>query len=341
MTLITGKNNTGKSSVLEALQLYTQNAAPEIIYNILTSREEYIRGMEKDSPISDIENEFHVSALFHGFPSLFEDFKPIDIATSGKFGSKHLRLQIGRVADKVSLEGQKKLFANKEGFFEENLETLALIARTEKEQFSWLLKNPHRFRHTSHLLGRARMPCIVVNAHGGGTDALGSLWDEISLGDDENEVIKALQIIDPNITAVSMIGGERHSRTAFVRAEGFPRRLPLLSFGDGLNHLFAIILSLLCAREGLLLIDEFENGLHHTTQLNAWRMIFHLSKRLNIQVFATSHSWDTVETFQKAASEVTDEGVLLRLTRRGHEIVPTTFSGPELAVVTRDRIEVR
>ena len=121
VTLITGKNNTGKSSVLEALQLYTQNAAPEIIYNILTSREEYIRGMEKDSPISDIENEFHVSALFHGFPSLFEDFKPIDIATSGKFGSKHLRLQIGRVADKVSLEGQKKLFANKEGFFEENL----------------------------------------------------------------------------------------------------------------------------------------------------------------------------------------------------------------------------
>ena len=343
VTLITGKNNTGKSSVLEALQIHTQNAAPEIINSILISREEGIRGKETDPPSPDSEKEFHVSALFHGLPSLFEDFRPIVIATNEGSSLKKLRLGVERVTDKNVNDRQIELFARNEGFFEEHLEMLALVARTEKRSFSWPLENLHRFRSRVPLrTGRARMPCIVVNAlGGGGTDELGSLWDEISLGEDENEVIKALQIIDSNITAVSMIGGERFSRTAFVRAKNLPRRVPLRSFGDGLNHLFAMILSLLNARGGLLLIDEFENGLHHTVQFAAWRMIFQLSSRLKIQVFATSHSWDAVETFQKVASDFPETGVLLRLTRRGNEIIPTKFSGSELAVVTRDRIEVR
>ena len=290
VNLITGKNNTGKSSVLEALQLHTQNAAPEVINSILISREEYIRDKERNSPFSDIEREFHISALFHGLPSLSEDFGPIVIATNGGIQSKQLRLQIERVADKDDHNGQQKLFTGNEDFLDEELEMLALVVRTEERQFTWRLQDLHRFRRRlPHLSGRARMPCIIVNAFGGGgTDALGSLWDEISLGDDENEVIKALQIIDSNITAVSMIGGNQYSRKAFVRAKNLPRRVPLRSYGDGLNHLFAIILSMLNAREGLLLIDEFENGLHHTVQLEAWRMIFELSKRLKIQVFATS-----------------------------------------------------
>jgi hypothetical protein len=56
---------------------------------------------------------------------------------------------------------------------------------------------------------------------------------------------------------------------------------------------------------------------------------------------ATSHSWDAIEAFQKAASETPEEGVLIRLSRRGDEVIPTLFREDELAIVTRDRIEVR
>ena len=64
-----------------------------------------------------------------------------------------------------------------------------------------------------------------------------------------------------------------------------------------------IVLSLVNARGGVLLIDEFENGLHYSVQLDAWRMIFNLAQSLNVQVFATTHSWDAVESFQTAAAE--------------------------------------
>ena len=66
-----------------------------------------------------------------------------------------------------------------------------------------------------------------------------------------------------------------------------------------------------------------------------------LAHALNIQVFATTHSWDTIETFQKAAGETPDTGVLIRMTRRGEDIVPTVFTEDEVAVATRERIEVR
>ena len=95
------------------------------------------------------------------------------------------------------------------------------------------------------------------------------------------------------------------------------------------------------ARGQLMLVDEFENGLHYTAQLNAWRTIFRLAQTLDTQVFATTHSWDAIKTFQKAAKESPATGVLLRLARRGDEIVPTVFSEEEVAVATRERIEVR
>ena len=169
------------------------------------------------------------------------------------------------------------------------------------------------------------------------------LWDRIALTDTEQDVVDALHIIDPTIAAVSMVRGKSvfRARTAIVRARGMPRPVPLRSFGDGLNRLFGIILSLVNARGGFLLIDEFENGLHYGVQLDAWRTVFRLAQSRDIQVFATSHSWDTIEAFQRAAAEAPADGVLIRLARRDNDILSTVFAEHELAIATRDKIEMR
>ena len=126
-----------------------------------------------------------------------------------------------------------------------------------------------------------------------------------------------------------------------MRASNIARPVSLGTFGDGVNRLFGIALALVNARGGLLLVDEFENGLHHTVQTDVWRMIFRLAKRLDVQVFATTHSQDTVRTFQQAAAESPEEGVLLRLTRRGEDIIPTVATEDDLEVATLHDIEVR
>ena len=349
VTLITGKNNTGKSSVLEALRLHVQNAAPYSVHSILTYREEYIRGMDEEDHSYDPESVFHVSALFNGFPGIHDDFGPISIATSGKSRRMVLTMRVAWLSEVTDSDGNRRLIPEQQTMFDESELVPALVAKTEDGEHVWPLEAMHRQARLRRgprprPSDRVRMPCIFTSPYsGGGTDLLGPLWDEIALTDNESDVVDALRIIDPRISAIRMIGGEGPSktRTAIVRAENIGRPVPLRSFGDGLNRLFSIILSLVNAQGGILLIDEFENGLHHTVQSDAWRVIFRLAQTLEVQVFATSHSWDAVEAFQKAAAETPEEGVLLRLTRWDDDIVPTVFAEDELAVATRHNIEVR
>ena len=349
VNLITGKNSAGKSSVLEGLRLLASTAAPDVIYDILRHREENIEEAKEEGHPADPDSLFQVSGLFHGFPLLSENPEPIAISTSGKSSPMSMTIRFSWLPEELDPGGKQQLFPQ---FESEGRPALiegrpALIVETKEGTRHVMSKSFDRYypstrRSLSEELFGTRMPCIFVSPYGGeDTGMLGPLWDKIALSDREKDVVEGLRIIDPQISAVSIVGGTRRKPTAIVRADNIARPIPLRSFGDGLNRLFGIILSLVNARGGLLLVDEFENGLHHTVQLDVWRTIFRLAQTLDIQVFATSHSWDAVEAFQKAAAEAPEEGVLIRLARMGEDIIPTVLSEDELAIATRDQIEVR
>ncbi len=99
------------------------------------------------------------------------------------------------------------------------------------------------------------------------------------------------------------------------------------------------------AKDGMLLIDEVDSGLHYSVQANVWRLIFEVARRLNVQVFATTHSWDCVKGFQQATQEnKEDEGLLISLRRKKDqedEIVAVLFDEEELSIVAPSHIEVR
>ncbi len=114
------------------------------------------------------------------------------------------------------------------------------------------------------------------------------------------------------------------------------------SLGDGMLRTLGISLALVNAKNGILLIDEFENGIYYTVQPDLWRLIFQVARRLNVQVFATTHSWDCIEGFQKAAqADDQNEGMLIRLEYKKDEVAVTLFDERRLGIATRERIEVR
>ncbi len=349
VNLITGRNNTGKSSVLEALRILASGASPSVIYSILHFREEDVGEPEEPARPVDVEGLFQMSTLFHGFPQLSETPEPIVISTNGGQRPMTLTLEVGWFSEERESDGTRRLVPQQANLFGEAEGVPALVASIGSAKRVYPLDYYRRYAYRgrplrSDLADEPRTACIFVSPYGGErTAVLGALWDKIALSDREKAVVEALRIIDPGISAVSMIGGEgpRQTRTAIVRSDNLSRPIPLRSFGDGLNRLFGIVLSLVNAEDGLLLIDEFENGIHHTVQLEAWRTVFALARKLDVQVFATSHSRDAVEAFQKAAAETPDEGALIRLSRKGDDIIPTLFRVDELAIATRDRIEVR
>lgn len=350
VNLITGKNNTGKSSVLEALRLFANNADTSVILNILELREEDSdRPKDTNRGVFYMEGMTSMSALFHGFPGSLEETNPIAISSMNKSGPMILELDVSEASDVFDLDRGNTVFQGQPVLLERSEPGLALIVKTEDDTriqplgvgyISWF-PSSHGYP-----LGSipSRVPCVLVRPDSGErTDRLANQWDSILLTDKEQDVTDALRIIDSRIDAVSVIGIQRHRahRRAIVRAKGIPRPVPLRSFGDGMNRLFGIALSLVSAGSGILLIDEFENGLHYSVQPDVWRMIFNMSERLNIQVFATTHSKDTVHSFQKAAAESAEEAMHIKLTRRGDTIFAVDSDKDELEIATRHDIEVR
>ena len=349
VNLITGRNNTGKSSILEALRILASEASPSILSSILRFREEDLAEPDDGSRTMEQEGFGQFAALFTGFPPMSEIRDPIILSGNGGERHLHLTVSFGLFSEERDQEGARKLVPQQTQLFaNEELIPALVIESTSGRR----IITPDYFRRfsvrgrlmRSDLTEEQRIPCVFVSPYGGErTATLGALWDKIALSDSEKDVVQALRIIVGDIEAVSMVGGEgpRQMRTAIVRSGGFKRPIPLRSFGDGLNRLFGIVLSLVNAKDGFLLIDEFENGMHHTVQLDVWRAIFRLARQLNIQVFATSHSWDAVDAFQKAAAEDPSEGLLVRLSKKGDSVIPTLFREDELAVATREHIEVR
>ena len=127
-----------------------------------------------------------------------------------------------------------------------------------------------------------------------------------------------------------------------VRLEGHRHPVPLKSLGDGAMRLLGVALALANSRDGFLLIDEAENGIHHTLQRDFWRMVLQTAEDNNVQVLATTHGWDCVRGFAQAAAELDAiEGVLVRLERNGNRTRVVEYPEDELIVAARDGIEVR
>jgi predicted ATP-dependent endonuclease of OLD family len=85
--------------------------------------------------------------------------------------------------------------------------------------------------------------------------------------------------------------------------------------------MFHIALAAAAASKGVLLIDEFENGLHWRVQRELWAALATVVQAFDVQIFATTHSRDCVGGFVSASKEAgIEDAKLYRLEREGDEI---------------------
>jgi predicted ATPase len=173
-----------------------------------------------------------------------------------------------------------------------------------------------------------------------------ALWDLTSLTDLESEVISALRMIEPRVEGIALVedlyGRSRgDERIPLVRMAGAKEPLPLKSMGDGLTRLFHIIVALVNAQNGILLIDEFENGLHWSIQPLVWDTVFRVAERLNVQVFATTHSRDCIQGFEQAWSKHLDLGAFFRLDLKDEMVRVREYTAETLTDALEAKVEVR
>jgi AAA15 family ATPase/GTPase len=180
------------------------------------------------------------------------------------------------------------------------------------------------------------------------TEKMVELFDQVVLTPNEEIVLQALQTIEPKIERIASISSPgirsySESRTGFaVRLSHDNQRIPIGSMGDGIWRMLGLALATVCASDGVLFIDEIDTGLHFSTMSDMWKMIWETAKRLNLQVFATTHNSDCWRSLASIAcrEDVTEDGITIQRIERGKSKA-VTFTQKEIVIAAEREIEVR
>ncbi len=143
----------------------------------------------------------------------------------------------------------------------------------------------------------------------------------------------------------------RLKRLAMVMLAGQPvlhgdigtgRLLPLPVMGEGMIRLASLALFVANAPNGVVLVDEIENGLHWTVLTKVWTAIADAAREFNTQIFATTHSHECIVAAHNAFVE---SGLydfrLHRIDRTDGGIRAVTYDEETLAAAIEINLEVR
>jgi AAA15 family ATPase/GTPase len=354
VNLITGKNNTGKSTILEAIAIYATKGDLTLLYQLLGERGENFRQSEANKNFTE-SNIRTLSSLFTNRYVGFEIENSISIGSventlfgEEKSPNKSVSLRFVKYFDEIQRDSQGVITTRKSTFLgneaDKQLANFKVGVEIRVGNSSYVLSldedRPYRFafrglgNNESFQFIRTRNIDREIN---------GKLWDNITLTEKEKYVIEALKIIEPTTERIAFIEENPRERTAVIKLANTTSVLPLRSMGDGINRVLTIILALVNSDNGFLLIDEFENGLHHSVQEQLWKVIFNLAQELNVQIFITTHSEDCIIGFENILNSPDNKlkGKLIRLDNVNGIIKQVEFNAQELKIATDQNIETR
>jgi hypothetical protein len=352
VNLVVGHNGVGKTTLLEALRFHGMGS-PLALREYLADQEEWDISGGTGEVLLDL------GSLFHGRTA----------ATSaielGPIGAAVPRLRIRQI-DAERVEESDGSYHYEEvvqdsGEPEGEVVRAIVVERGTRQ----ILVSPEVSRR-SQMRGKYVGPAILP-ARGVRESDLTYWWDSIALTPSQERVEEVLALLAPvdGITTTEN-PSERGARIFKARLRGENAPVPLRSLGGGVVRLFQIAVALEYAhmadeerggslldergerpwqeRSRFLLVDEFENGIHYSVHADLWQAIFRLASQYDLQVFATSHSWDCLRGFAEAVQRHPEcDAMAIRLEKvEGQEQTGAVIIDREdLPIVVRDSIEVR
>ena len=297
VNLFVGRNNCGKTSVLEAMFLLTGMSNPELFPKI----EEW-RGLilKQGSELRDFfynqkhEDGFVLSGnqetgyrklsvypLVGNLDVRLIPASPLNNPNNGNArGAAPTRITSSAIDQ--SLTGLELQF-DRPGSDSPYIARLHLGRQGEVPQLH--IQHDNKYKET--ILGRF--------LHRGGL-CEPSLIDSMLNEKRKDEIVKWLQSIEPKVHDIRIgLGG-------VVAVDiGLDHFLPINHLGDGLIRILAILASIHGTTKGIFLVDEVENGLHVASIKRLWEMVLQHSKQTGTQVFMTTHSQDVIEGLRQAS----------------------------------------
>jgi len=306
VNLLVGKNNCGKTSVLEAVHLLASGGDPDVMAKIVSDRGEvFLEADDSDAgsrrPHADISHLFHERRVEP--PSCFA------ISTNDGLGS--LKVEVVQFTEAQLAEGQQRFPFSAEddapgpafrlhvhssradsgvaGFWPVRITGTSAV-------LDWL-QSPSNRRWREWRERREGPPVFHVSVGASSNPRLRQMWNNVVIEGREDEVVRAMRVLEPRTESVFFLTAERDwylhgSAGVLLGVKGEQQRHPIGSYGEGMTRLLTLALAMVSAKGGVLLVDEIDTGLHYSVLGDMWRLVVEAARQTNVQVFATTHSYD-------------------------------------------------
>jgi hypothetical protein len=333
VNLITGSNNVGKTSLLEALYL---NLAPDIAFQANLSSDRRERS---------------------SWLNLFRGFTGFGINRESMLGWLFYKKDLSRIIELKSAEAQDRSTRiltmswhtmagdQLDSISSSTLQTAPDIPlkldihykNVDGTEFTW---GYHRSgAQNPPYLGVSPLRVLVGNEPRPPQEDVQwfSKLDDVGR---QNELVNTLQLIEPRLKqlAISVADG-----VPMIYGDiGLGRRVPMSQMGEGMVRLLSLILEITNASGGSVLVDEIETGFHYSVMHSVWKAIAAAAHQSNTQIFATTHSFECIRAAHEAflAREEYDFR-LHRLDRVKGEIRSVTYDSEMLSAAMASDFEVR
>lgn len=309
IVLLSGRNNSGKTTVLESLFLFLDHRSPESFIKLNNFRgisqpitnliwESLFRNMDVNKPMSIavIDDEIETILSY----TADKNYVPSDASMHPDVLNRFVSAAKMSYSLKYSL-----LQKNYEEIGHFTISGAGILGNNS-------VKNGQNSIEMKHAQFINNM--IVTN------DASINDWfGQIELSGNKERIVEILKIIEPKITDIRSIsiGGQ-----PILYANVADKMLPLKLCGDGINRLLYIVASIMENPNSVIFIDEIETGFHYSLYSKIWEIIAKISKENHCQIFVSTHSIEcingAVEGIKRA--EVITDFVYYRLDRNGHTV---------------------
>lgn len=280
VNLFFGKNNCGKSTLLEALFLVCGQSNP-LLPESINSMRAYNR-----ISASDIKYFFY----------RMESDEEIEISTSG---SQNRRLSIGSFREVVPDVVNASTFASQSYGFRMRYST---VDGEYTSEVMYDLGQSNKIEPKPRVDRRyvEELRCMYLSPRYDSSVSMQGLQN-IYINKDETFLADALRVIEPNAKNPIFMDS-----IMYVDA-GLPQRIPINLMGDGIRKIVSFLTSIYECRGGVVLIDELSNGFHYSVMKPMWDIVIRAAIKNDVQIFATTHDIDSIKGFRDAAMNMKDE----------------------------------
>lgn len=325
INLFVGPNNSGKTSVLEAISIYSRPMDALEWLNTARRRDAFGSG---NVPIT------RLNAMRWLFPQTFQQAPDdlyhgeIQMKASGDFSVESLLAkyqEIRGIPDETTLKRIQQRMAAREpdttyqgAELQINIESkhaADLYQPVGNIQTSFIFWDAAPFFDRQKSPAAYTLPVRTITPVSHRTERSQiDRFSESAFSRNTENVLDLIRLFDPDILGMQILGAGGASLFIEHKKTGLT---PLSAFGDGLRRVVMIALTLPGIKNGVLLIDEIETAIHISVLNDVYQWLFDACQKNNIQLFATTHSLEAVDALLAANADSSDGLVAYQLGQSG------------------------